>query len=145
MAEELHVLKEPRPSDKEMGLEDQEDSSGNKDNDLNGPNIVPVSLTTGNVGGLFAEAGHVFEQWMTVSIQFGDYLFDQTQPLVYNRRTGKVTFRGLVSKFDTMKYYCLSDSKKYPSITLRARLHFSTMLASNFHKRVFNMQACNGK
>ena len=137
MAEEVNVLEEPRPPDQEIGLEDHEDNSGDEDNDLDGPSIVPVPLTT-DVGDLIAEADDVFEQWMAASINFGDYLFDKAQPLVANRRTGKVTFRELVSKFDTMKYYRLSGSKEYPSITLLARIHFSTMLTSAFQEKVFS-------
>ena len=37
-----------------------------------------------------------------------------------------------------MKYYRESGSVKYPSITMLARIHFSTMLNAAFQERVFS-------
>ena len=81
MAEEVNVLEEPRPPDQEIGLEDHEDNSGDKDNDLDGPSIVPAPLTTDDVGDLIAEADDVFEQWMAASIKFGDICLIIHSPL----------------------------------------------------------------
>ena len=80
MTEEVNVLEEPRPPDQNKSFKDQEDNSGDKDNNLDGPSIVPASLTTVDAGVLIAEADQVFEQWMAASINFGDYLFDQAHP-----------------------------------------------------------------
>jgi len=135
-AKEVHVLEEPSQLDLGIGLEDQEDVD-EEENELDGPSIVPRSLSTGDAGDDIAEADAVFEKWMTLSIKFDDYLFDDAKPLVVHRITGKVTFRELVSKFDTMKYYRQSGCTEYPSVTLLARIHFSTMLTSAFQERCF--------
>ena len=69
---------------------------------------------------------------------FGDYLVEGSETLVSNKTTGKVSFREIVSKFDTRKYYRTSGLAEYPSITVLARVHFSTMFNGGFQERVFS-------
>ena len=104
LAEELL---QPRQLDLDSCLEDdEEDSSTNVDEEFDDPGI------TLDAGGdmasdsitLVDEANIVFDEWMGKSFQFGNYSFDGAKPLVANRANGKVSFRELVSKFDTMKY-----------------------------------------
>ena len=85
-------------------MEDHKDAD-KEENELDDPSIMSLSLSTGEVGDDLAETNTVFEKWMTMSVKFYDYLFDDAKSLVVNRRTCKVTFRDLIFKFDTMKYY----------------------------------------
>ena len=47
----------------------------------------------------------------------------------------------LVAKFDTVQYFCEVGSKKWPTITMLARIHFSRMDNSAFQERVFSTAA----
>ena len=118
--------------------DDTEDDGDDDDEDFNGPGIMIDVQDSASSVDLTADANKVFRDWMENSPKFGDYSFDGVEPLVASRATGKVSFRELISKFDTMKYYRESGSAEFPSITLLARIHFSTMLNSAFQERVFS-------
>lgn len=125
----------PLVLDMDDGLEDEEDV----EEDFDDPGIMLANdESVAGDDDLTDAANDVFEAWMRETPKFGDYLFEGAKPLVPNRTTGRVTFRELVSKFDTMKYYRVSGSVKYPSITMLARIHFSTMLNAAFQERVFS-------
>ena len=53
-------------------------------------------------------------------------------------KEGKCSFLELMTKFDTMKYFCLTGEKEWPTITMLARIHFSRMDNSAFQERVFS-------
>ena len=142
---ELEVLEEDQddPVENEpnaLNLEDDEDLEaefGGTDEAFDGPSIVldPEQLD-GEVD-LIAEADGIFEQWMEFTPKFGDYLIEGSKPLLSNKTTGKVSFREIVSKFDTRGYFRTHGLAEYPSITLLARVHFSTMFNGGFQERVF--------
>ena len=114
---------------------DKEDEDG----DSEGHGIVlDEESVSSNSGDLTEEANAVFEKWMKFTPKFGDYLFDRAEPLKTSKKSGKVTFKELVSKFDTMKYHRESCSVDFPSINLLARVHFLTMLNARFQERVFS-------
>ena len=115
--------------------DDGEDYGGEDDDD--GPGIV-ISGGDNREEDLAAKADEVFENWMKNKVRFGDFLFDGVAPLVPSKATGSVTFKELVSKFDTMKYYREVGSDEFPSVALLARIHFSTMINSGFQERVFS-------
>ena len=87
---------------------------------------------------LVAEADKVFDSWVNVSPKFNDFLIERATPIVTNGITGRVTFRDVVSKFDTRKYFCTHGLVAYPSITLLAMVHFSTMFNGGFQERTFS-------
>ena len=125
----------PGPACNHTGLEDEEDV----EEDFDDPGIMIANdESVAGDDDLTDAANNVFEAWMGETPKFGDYLFEGAKPLVPNKTTDRVTFRELVSNFDTMKYYRVSGSVKYPSITMLARIHFSTMLNAAFQERVFS-------
>ena len=63
--------------------------------------------------------------------------FDGAEKLKTNK-SGKVTFKELISKFDTMKYHRESCSSEFPSVNILAKVHFSSMLNAGFQERVFS-------
>ena len=116
-------------------LGDKED----EEEDFDDPGIMLANDEVGDSNDdLNTAASGVFEAWMNDSPKFDDYLFEGAKPLVRNKTTGRVTFRELVSKFDTMEYFRESGSVMYPSITMLARIHFSTMVNAAFQERVFS-------
>ena len=109
-----------------------------EDEDIDGPSILLDQETNAEAEvDLVAEADKVFDSWMNFSPKFNDFLIEGATPIVTNRITGRVTFRDIVSKFDTRKYFCNHVLKAYPSITLLAMVHFSTMFNGDFQKRTF--------
>ena len=115
------------------GLEEPENTMS-EDEDINGPSILLDQETNIETEvDLVAETNKVF-----VSPTFNDYLIEGATPLVTNRITGRVTFRDIVSKFDTRKYFCSHGLEAYPSITLLAMVHFSTMFNGGFQERTFS-------
>ena len=55
-----------------------------------------------------------------------------------NRITDRVTFRDIVSNFDTRKYFRKHGLESYPSINLLAMVHFSKMFNGDFQERAFS-------
>ena len=123
-------LQEPEDLDGEVGMVDE---------DIEGPSIMLEQGTNeeSEVDGV-AKANEVFDNWMEFNPKFGDYLIEGATPLVPNRATGKVTFRDIVSKFDTRDYFRTHGLVAVPSITLLARIHFSTTFNRGFLERVFS-------
>ena len=141
---EVVVHVEPRELELDDCLDDEDDEDDNTDinnEDDDGPGIILDDDTSndgvGMNGDLSPEANAVFDEWMNTRIKFGDFLFEEAKQLVAHKTTGKVGFRELISKFDTMKYYRDAGSVNYPSITLLARIHFSTMMNSGVQEWVF--------
>ena len=67
---------------------------------------------------LVAEADKVFDDWINFSPKFNDFLTEGATSIVANRITGRVTFRDIVSKFDTRKYFRPMVWRRIP------RLHY---------------------
>ena len=122
----------------DAGLEEPKDIDS-EDEDVDGPSILLEQETSQkNDTDFAAEADEVFDSWINFSPKFGDYLIEGAAPLVTNAATGKVTFRDIVSKFDTRKYFRNHGLEAYPSITLLAMIHFSTMFNGGFQERTFS-------
>ena len=74
--------------------------------------------------------------------EFSKYVFEGSPPIEMGGTTGKaVNIKELVLKFDTMKFFREEGTKKWPTITLLARIHFSKMDNSAFQERVFSTAA----
>ena len=109
-----------------------------KDKDIDGPNILLDQETNAETEvDLVAEADKVFDSWMDFSPKFIDFLIERSAPILTNTITGRVTFRDIVSKFGTRKYFCKHGLKVYPSIALLAMVHFLTMFNGGFQERTF--------
>ena len=128
----------------DFDFEAGEDNGGDADNDgcdedIDGPSILlePKILNDGEVD-LIAEADQIFEKWMEFTPKFGNYLIEGSEPLLSNKTTGRVSFREIVSKFDTKKYFSADGLVEYPSIKLLARVYFSAMFNAGFQERVFS-------
>merc|ERR1712194_378999 len=124
-----------------LNLEDDEDLEaefGGNDEEFDGPSIVLDPEQLDGEADLIAEADGIFEQWMEFTPKFGEYLIEGSKPLLSNKTTGKVSFGEIVSKFDTRGYFRTHGLAEYPSITLLARVHFSTMFNGGFQERVFS-------
>ena len=97
--------------------------------------VADVGVETEDVD-LNKDADEVFDKWMIHTVQFYKYVFDdKSHPLP---ESGQCSFRELVSKFDTMKYFRETGTKDWPTITILARIHFSKMDNSSFQERVFS-------
>jgi len=95
--------------------EDPEDLFDDSDEDIDGPSIVlPQEQPKDGEVDLISEADKVFEKWMEFTPAFGDYLVEGSETLVSNKTTGKVSFREIVSKSDTKKYYRTGGLAAYP-------------------------------
>ena len=95
--------------------------------------------STSSSDDLVAEANDVFDVWMEKrDFKFKDFLFDGAAPLEKSKTTGKLMFRELISKFDTMQYFRIEGAVEYPSIFLLGRIHFLTIMNSGFQERVFS-------
>jgi len=82
------------------------------------------------------DADEVFDNWMIHTVQFYKYVFDdKSHPLP---EYGQCSFRELVSKFDTMKYFRETGTKDWPTITILAMIYFSKMDNSSFQERAFS-------
>ena len=91
--------------------------------------VADVGVKTEDVD-LNKYADEVFDKWMIHTVQFYKYVFDdKSHPLP---ESGQCSFRELVSKFDTMKYFRETGTKDWPTITILARIHFSKMDNSSF-------------
>lgn len=128
----------------DLNFESGEDIGGDinndgSDEDIDGPSIIlePEKLNEGGVD-LNVEADHMFEKWMEFTPKFGNYLIEGSEPLLPNKTTGRVSFREIVSKFDTRKYFRTDGLAEYPSIKLLARVYFSAMFNAGFQERVFS-------
>ena len=118
------------------GLEEPEDTMS-EDEDIDGPSIV-LDQETNVETEVDLEANKVFDSWINFSPKINDYLIEGATPLVANRITGRVTFRDIVSKFDTRKYFRSHGLEAYPSIALLAMVHFSTIFNGGFQERTFS-------
>ena len=114
-----------------------EDSDDEEVEDEDDPVIMlDVDESIDSDNDLTEEANAVFDKWMKFTPNFSDYLFDGAEKLKTNK-SGKVTFKELISKFDTMKYHRESCSSEFPSVNILAKVHFSSMLNAGFQERVF--------
>ena len=80
------------------------------------------------------DANDVFEKWMSHTDKSSKYVFDPQQPI---KAVGKVNFKELMGKFDTMKYFREKGTEECPTTTIFARIHFSEMDNSDFQEHVF--------
>ena len=142
-AEEDTAGKTPEEKNEEMEEElatpvEMTDDNAEYDDDILGMTcqlVADVGAETEDVD-LDKDADEVFDKWMIHTVQFYKYVFDdKSHPLP---ESGQCSFRELVSKFDTMKYFRETGTKDWPTITILARIHFSKMDNSSFQERVFS-------
>lgn len=84
------------------------------------------------------KADEVFKEWTKHNkVSFGKYPFDGKYGL---KRGQPNNILELISKFDTIKYFRMDGTKKNPSISVFARIHFSTMHNAAFQSGCFLQQ-----
>jgi len=99
--------------------------------------VADVGVETKDVD-LNKDADEVFDKWMIHTVQFYKYAFDdKSHPLP---ESGQCSFRELVSKFDTMKYFRETGTKDWPTITILARIHFSKWIILHFRSVCFQLR-----
>ena len=83
---------------------------------------------------------------MNFSPKFNDFLIEEATPIVTNGITGRITFRDIVSEFDTRKYIFLQP--RFEGVSLDYITGDDTFLDNvqwRFSgKKLFFLQACDG-
>jgi len=124
---------EKPPSEDEDSTEDTFDPYGA------GPTISAGSGAGPSPETLVEEADAEWEKWMDFVPIWHDFLHDKAA--LIKRPNNQIHMRELLSKFDMMKFYRLQGTKKFPTIAVLARVHFSVMMSSAFQERVFSICA----
>ena len=88
-----------------------------------------------NQGG--TEAGELLQFSSTAQQAWGGPRCNRSTCNLATQKT-VVSFREIVSKFDTRKFYFTDGLVAYLSVTVLARVHFSTMFNGGFQEKVFS-------
>ena len=80
---------------------------------------------------------------------WNDFLYDHAEPLktptkkrkLSTRKSKGPNFVDIVMRFDCLKYYREVGKRKFPTITMLAKVYFCGMSTSAFQERVFSNAA----
>ena len=84
------------------------------------------------------KANDLVDEWIKHSVSYHNHVYNSSHPIP---ESGNISLLELVAKFDTMQYFCEVGSKKWPTITMLARIHFSRMDNSAFQEWVYSTVA----